>query len=77
MTFLRTALNAQRKKRGESELSTPEFIKKVRNLAGKLGIEQEMLRREAEELKKQIEQHAPELRIRAMFLRSALCSHLT
>src|ERR1700683_1505192 len=45
MTFLRTALNAQRKKRGESELSTPEFIKKVRNLAGKLGIEQEMLRR--------------------------------
>jgi Fe-S cluster assembly ATP-binding protein len=45
MTFLRTALNAQRKKRGESELSTPEFIKKVRNLSGKLGIEQEMLRR--------------------------------
>jgi Fe-S cluster assembly ATP-binding protein len=45
MTFLRTALNAQRKKRGESELSTPEFIKKVRDLAGKLGIEQEMLRR--------------------------------
>ena len=30
MTFLRTALNAQRKKRGEAELSTPEFIKKVR-----------------------------------------------
>jgi hypothetical protein len=28
-------------------------------------------------VKKQIEQHAPELRIRAMFLRSALCSHLT
>ena len=27
MTFLRTALNAQRKKRGEAELSTPEFIK--------------------------------------------------
>ena len=45
MTFLRTALNAQRKKRGEAELSTPEFIKKVRDLAGKLGIEQEMLRR--------------------------------
>jgi Fe-S cluster assembly ATP-binding protein len=45
MTFLRTALNAQRKKRGESELSTPEFIKKVRELAGKLGIEQDMLRR--------------------------------
>jgi Fe-S cluster assembly ATP-binding protein len=45
MTFLRTALNAQRKKRGEAELSTPEFIKKVREVAGKLGIEQEMLRR--------------------------------
>ena len=39
MTFLRTALNAQRKKRGEAELSTPEFLKKVREVAGKLGIE--------------------------------------
>ncbi|MGA7790211.1 MAG: Fe-S cluster assembly ATPase SufC [Xanthobacteraceae bacterium] len=45
MTFLRTALNAQRKKRGEAELSTPEFIKKVRDTSGKLGIEQDMLRR--------------------------------
>ena len=45
MTFLRTALNAQRKKRGEAEFSTPEFLKKVRELAKKLGIEQEMLRR--------------------------------
>jgi Fe-S cluster assembly ATP-binding protein len=45
MTFLRTALNAQRKKRGEAELSTPEFLKKVREVAGKLGINQEMLRR--------------------------------
>ena len=45
MTFLRTALNAQRKKRGEAELSTPDFIKKVREAAGKLGIDQEMLRR--------------------------------
>ncbi len=45
MTFLRTALNAQRKKRGEAELSTPEFIKKVREAAGKLAIEQDMLRR--------------------------------
>ncbi len=41
MTFLRTALNAQRKKRGEDELSTPEFLKRVRAVAGKLGIEQE------------------------------------
>jgi Fe-S cluster assembly ATP-binding protein len=45
MTFLRTALNAQRKHRGESELSTPEFLKRVREVAGKLGIEPEMLRR--------------------------------
>jgi len=45
MTFLRTALNAQRRKRGEAELSTPEFMKRVREAAGKLGIEQEMLRR--------------------------------
>ncbi len=29
MTFLRTALNAQRKARGESEYSTPDFLKKV------------------------------------------------
>jgi Fe-S cluster assembly ATP-binding protein len=45
MTFLRTALNAQRKRRGQPELSTPEFIKRVREVAGKLEIEQEMLRR--------------------------------
>ncbi len=45
MTFLRTALNAQRKKRGEAELSTPQFIKKVRDVAGSLGIDQDMLRR--------------------------------
>jgi Fe-S cluster assembly ATP-binding protein len=45
MTFLRTALNAQRKHRGEAELSTPEFIKKVRETATKLGIDQDMLRR--------------------------------
>ncbi len=45
MTFLRTALNAQRKQRGEAELSTPDFIKKVREAATKLGIDQEMLRR--------------------------------
>ncbi len=45
MTFLRTALNAQRKKRGEVELSTPEFLKKVRGLAKTLGVDPEMLRR--------------------------------
>jgi len=45
MTFLRTALNAQRKKRGEPELTTPDFMKRVRDGAAKLGIAQEMLRR--------------------------------
>jgi Fe-S cluster assembly ATP-binding protein len=45
MTFLRTAMNSQRKKRGQAELSTPEFLKRVREVAGKLGIDQEMLRR--------------------------------
>jgi Fe-S cluster assembly ATP-binding protein len=45
MTFLRTALNAQRKTRGEAELSTPQFIKLVNETASRLGISQEILRR--------------------------------
>jgi Fe-S cluster assembly ATP-binding protein len=45
MTFLRTALNAQRKARGEAEVSTPEFMRLVREAASQLGIDQEMLRR--------------------------------
>ncbi len=45
MTFLRTAVNAQRKARGEAELSTPEFMKKVRDAANKLEINPEMLKR--------------------------------
>src|SRR4051812_26235075 len=45
MTFLRTAVNAQRKARGEGELSTPEFMKLVRETAGKLEINPDMLRR--------------------------------
>jgi Fe-S cluster assembly ATP-binding protein len=45
MNFLRTALNAQRKARGEGEYSTPDFLKKVREVAAKLNIPQEMLRR--------------------------------
>src|SRR5271169_7230171 len=45
MTFLRTALNAQRKTRGEPELSTPEFLKRVREVSAKLSISQDMLRR--------------------------------
>src|SRR4051794_16665849 len=45
MTFLRTALNAQRKRRGQKELLTPEFLKRVRAVASSLGIAQDMLRR--------------------------------
>jgi Fe-S cluster assembly ATP-binding protein len=45
MVFLRTALNAQRKKRGQEELSAPDFNRRVFELAGKLGIERDMLRR--------------------------------
>jgi Fe-S cluster assembly ATP-binding protein len=45
MTFLRTALNSQRKIRGEPELSTPEFMRRVRDAAQKLNIDQDMLKR--------------------------------
>jgi Fe-S cluster assembly ATP-binding protein len=45
LTFLRTALNAQRKKRGEAELGVPAFMKRVNEVAGQLGIDREMLRR--------------------------------
>ncbi len=45
MTFLKTALNAQRKKRGEEELSTPDFMRRVKEVAGRLQVTQEMLRR--------------------------------
>jgi Fe-S cluster assembly ATP-binding protein len=45
MTFLRTALNAQRKARGEDEFLTPDFLKKVREVAKSLNIPQDMLRR--------------------------------
>jgi len=45
MTFLKTAMNAQRKARGEPALSTPEFMKRVKGAAEKLGVKQEMLRR--------------------------------
>jgi Fe-S cluster assembly ATP-binding protein len=45
MTFLRTALNAQRKARGEAELTTPDFMRRVRETAAKLSIDQDMLRR--------------------------------
>jgi len=45
MTFLRTAVNAQRKARGEAELSAAEFLKAVREKAKALKIDAEMLKR--------------------------------
>jgi Fe-S cluster assembly ATP-binding protein len=45
MTFLRTAANALRKARGESELTTPEFLRQVREQASRLGVSDEMLKR--------------------------------
>jgi len=45
MTFLRTALNAQKKARGEKELSAGEFLKVIREKAGMLDIDAEMLKR--------------------------------
>jgi Fe-S cluster assembly ATP-binding protein len=45
MTFLRTALNAQRKARGQEELSTPAFMKLVREASSKLQITPDMMKR--------------------------------
>jgi Fe-S cluster assembly ATP-binding protein len=45
MTFLKAALNAQRKARGEAELSTPDFIKRVNAAAAQLEVPKEMLKR--------------------------------
>ncbi len=45
MTFLRTALNAQRKARGEPEVSAGDFLKLVRQKAKTLQIDADMLKR--------------------------------
>ncbi len=45
MTFLRTAVNAQRKARGEEELSAAAFLKEVRAKAKSLKIDADMLKR--------------------------------
>ena len=45
MTFLRSAVNAVRKARGEEELSTPDFLRTVKEKAKHLNIDIEMLRR--------------------------------
>jgi Fe-S cluster assembly ATP-binding protein len=45
MTFLKAAANAQRRARGEGDLTTPDFMRRVREAAKALKIDQEMLRR--------------------------------
>ncbi|MBW6419523.1 Fe-S cluster assembly ATPase SufC [Celeribacter sp. PS-C1] len=45
MTFLRTAVNAQRKARGQEELSATDFLKEIRAKAKSLKIDAEMLKR--------------------------------
>ena len=45
MTFLKTALNAQRKARGLDELPTPDFMKRVKEKAAELNVTMDMLKR--------------------------------
>ncbi len=45
MTFLREALNAQRRHRGEDEMNAADFLRLVREEAAKLRIDAEMLKR--------------------------------
>ncbi|GBE43098.1 MAG TPA: Fe-S cluster assembly ATPase SufC [Rhizobiales bacterium] len=45
MTFLRTSLNAVRKARGEEQLSTPEFMRVVREKADELKVSSDKLKR--------------------------------
>ena len=45
MTFVRAAMNAQRKARGEAEVSAPDFLKLSRIAAQQLRIDPEMLKR--------------------------------
>ena len=45
MQFLKVAMNEQRKYRGEEELTTPEFMRRVKEAAAELKIAPEMLRR--------------------------------
>lgn len=45
LTFLRTALNSIRSKRGQAELTTPEFMKLVKEKGSELHIDIEMLKR--------------------------------
>jgi Fe-S cluster assembly ATP-binding protein len=45
MTFLKAAMNAQRKARGEGEMSTPDFMRAVKEAGTQLNIDTDMLKR--------------------------------
>jgi len=45
MTFLKAAMNAQRKKRGEPEMLTPDFIRAVKQAGTDLNVDSDMLKR--------------------------------
>lgn len=45
MTFLRTAVNAQRKSRGQVEMTAGEFLKVVREKAKRMSIDADMMKR--------------------------------
>ncbi|CAN7312866.1 MULTISPECIES: Fe-S cluster assembly ATPase SufC [unclassified Rhizobium] len=45
MQFLKVAMNEQRKARGEDELTTPDFIRRVKASAAELQIDMDMLKR--------------------------------
>ena len=45
MTFLKAALNAQSRAKGLGELQTPDFMRRVREAAKQLGVQQDMLKR--------------------------------
>jgi Fe-S cluster assembly ATP-binding protein len=45
MTFLKAAINAQRKSRGETELTTPDFMRSVKDAGRDLHIDSDMLKR--------------------------------
>ena len=45
MTFLKASLNAQRRARGEMDMTTPDFMRMVRGAAQTLKIDPEMLKR--------------------------------
>ncbi|MEO1200025.1 MAG: Fe-S cluster assembly ATPase SufC [Pseudomonadota bacterium] len=45
MTFLKAAINAHRKARGQDEISTPDFMRLIKETSAKLNVSQDMLRR--------------------------------